>query len=80
MRELRQTKIDGRIYLFPVPVIKERKYLVSCSTEEEAKKIISAVHEKKIPHPDLISEHFVFLTFHSDQQTKIFVVHPKSLT
>lgn len=75
MRELRQTKIDGRIYLFPVPVVKERKYLIFCSSEAEAQKISEAVREKKLTHPDLISEQFVFLTLHSDKQTKIFVLN-----
>jgi hypothetical protein len=76
MRELRLTKIDSRIYLFPVPVVKGRKYLIYCSSEEEAKAIISNVAEKKMTHPDLISEHFVFLTFHNDGETKIFVPSP----
>lgn len=73
MRELRQTKIDGKIYLFPVPVVKDRKYLIYCSTEEEAQSIVKEVTSKEIPHPDLISEYFIFLTYHSDKQTKIFI-------
>lgn len=73
MRELRQTKIDGRIYLFPVPVVKERKYLIFCSNEAEAQKVIEAVQTKKVTHPDLVSENFVFLTLHTDKETKIFV-------
>lgn len=73
MRELRETKIDGKIYLFPVPVVKERKYLIFCSSHKEAQDILQEVQSKAIPHPDLVSEAFVFLTFHSDKQTKIFV-------
>ena len=73
MRELRITTIEGRIYLFPVPVVKDRKYLIFCTSPEEADKIITEVKEKKITHPDLISKHFVFLTYHTDKQTKIFV-------
>ena len=78
MRELRTTKIDGKIYLFPVPVVKERKYLIFCSTMEEAQTITQAIQKEKITHPDLISEHFLFLTYHTDKQTKIFVLNPKS--
>lgn len=73
MRELRQGKIEGKIYLFPVPVEKDRKYLIYCSTESEAARVTEAVRTGKVTHPDLISEHFVFLTYHSDRQTKIFV-------
>lgn len=76
MRELKLTKIDGRIYLFPVPVVKERKYLIFCSTEEEAELIMSAVKNRKITHPDLISENFLHLNYHTDKQTKIFVLSP----
>jgi len=78
MREMRTTKIDGKIYLFPVPVVKERKYLIFCTTMDEAEKISKAIKENRITHPDLISEHFIFLTYHTDKQTKIFVLNPKS--
>jgi hypothetical protein len=78
MRELRTTTIEGRIYLFPVPVAKDRKYLIACSDKLEADKIINAVAEKKVTHPDLLSEDFLFLTFHTDKQTKIFVLGPKA--
>ena len=73
MRELRLTKIDDRIYLFPVPVVKDRKYLILCSSTEDGERIIDDVRLNKLTHPDLISEDFVFLTFHTDRQTKIFV-------
>lgn len=73
MRELRITKIENRIYLFPVPVMKDRKYLIFCSSNEEAEKIMEEVRLKQVTHPDLISEDFIFLTYHSDKQTKIFV-------
>ena len=72
MRELRLTTIDGRFYLFPTPVIKDRKYLVMCTSEDEAQQIAQMVREGILQHPDLISEDFVFLTYHSDKQTKIF--------
>ena len=73
MRELRITKIENRIYLFPVPVAKDRKYLIFCSLTEEAERIIDEVRLNKVIHPDLISEDFMFLTYHTDKQTKIFV-------
>ena len=73
MRELRLTRIEDRVYLFPMPVIKDRKYLILCSSEEEAQEVAQKVREKKLKHPDLISDDFIFLTYHSDKQTKIFV-------
>ena len=79
MRELKTTIIEKKIYLFPVPVIKDRKYLIFCTTNEEAEKISIAVRTNKITHPDLISEYFQFLTFHTDQQTKIFVLNPDTI-
>lgn len=75
MRELRATKIEGRIYLFPLPVIKDRKYLILCEDEAQAQLIAAKVQAGKLQHPDLISEDFVFLTYHSDKQTKIFVLN-----
>ena len=75
MRELRLGKIDGKLYLFPVPVEKNRKYLIFCSNDEEAMKITELVKTGKVTHPDLISEDFIFLTYHTDKQTKIFVMN-----
>ncbi len=75
MRELKATKIEGRIYLYPLPVIKDRKYLILCTDEAEAAWIAQEVKQGRLQHPDLISPDFVFLTYHSDKQTKIFVVN-----
>lgn len=79
MRKLRVSQIEGRIYLFPVPVIKDRKYLIACASSEEATKIAEAVAAGKLTHPDLISEHFKHLTLHTDNQTKIFMPTLKAL-
>lgn len=76
MRDLQLTQIEGKIYLFPIPVVKDRKYLISCSSSQEAALISEAVKLKILTHPDLISEHFLFLTYHTDRQTKIFVLGP----
>lgn len=76
-RELRSTKINSKVYLFPVPVVKDRKYLVFCASMEEAGKVSQAVLSEKVVHPDLISEDFIFLTYHTDNETKIFVPNPE---
>ena len=77
MRELKATKIDGKIYLFPIPVIKDRKYLIFCATDVEAETIVDAVRSKKVDHPDLISDYFIFLTYHTDKETKVFIFNPE---
>lgn len=77
MREMRVTTIQGKVYLFPVPVIKERKYLILCSTENEAYLISKAIQEGLLVHPDLISSDFVYFTHHTDNQTKIYYLNPK---
>ncbi len=79
MRELRLTKIEGKIYLFPVPVDKDRKYLIFCSTDREAESVIGLVKSGEVTHPDLISKDFIFLTYHSDKMTKIFVMKPQEM-
>lgn len=71
--------MDGRVYLFPVPVIKERKYLIACSSREEAELVAQAVLTGVLTHPDLISEDFIHLTLHTDKQTKIFSPSLKAL-
>lgn len=76
MRELRVTTIEKRIYLFPVPVVKDRKYLIACKDMAEAEAIMRDVREGTVTHPDLISGHFIFLTYHTDKTTKIFVHKP----
>jgi hypothetical protein len=76
-REMKVTTLDGKIYLFPIPVVKDRKYLIACSSEEEAKFICLAIQEERVVHPDLISEDFIFLTYHTDRRTKIFYLNPK---
>lgn len=77
MRELRATKIEGKVYLFPVPVVKERKYLIYCSSMEEAEKLAADIGANKVTHPDLISEYFLYLALHTDKQTKIYVFNPE---
>ena len=77
LRELRQTKINGKIYLFPVPVIKDRKYLILCENEAEALEIVDGVARRRYQHPDLVSEDFIQITFHSDGLTKIMALNPK---
>lgn len=76
-REMKLTTINGKMYLFPIPVVKERKYLILCSSEKEAELISLAIKERKLVHPDLVSADFHYLTLHNDKQTKIFTLNPE---
>ncbi len=77
LREFRVTTIDSKIYIFPVPVIKERKYLILCSSLEEAQLLMQLIQSEKLQHPDLVSPDFIFLTTHTDGQTRIFIPNPE---
>ena len=78
-REMKVATLDGKVYLFPIPVVKDRKYLIACSSEEEARLISLAIQKGRVVHPDLISEDFIFLTYHTDKRTKIFYLNPSQL-
>jgi hypothetical protein len=73
MRELKITTIQGIIFLYPVPVIKEKKYLIRCESLEKANELIQEISNQKIQHPDNGSPDFQFVSLHTDQQTKIFI-------
>ena len=73
MRELKITMIQGIIYLYPVPVIKEKKYLIRCASLEIATVLIQEISNQKISHPDHSGPEFQFVSLHADQKTKIFI-------
>lgn len=77
LRLLKATTINGQVYLFPIPVIKERKYLILCHSIQEAEAIALAVSEERLTHPDLVSQDFIYIAHHSDKETKIFTLNPK---
>lgn len=78
-RELKQTTINGQVYLFPVPVVLERKYLILCASQAEATRVSAAVSEGRLTHPDLVSDDFQYLTLHTDKRTKIYTPNLKML-
>lgn len=71
MRELKITTIQGIVYLYPVPVMKENKYLVRCASLEKANELIEEITHQKISHPDDPGQDFQAVSIHTDQQTKI---------
>ena len=72
MRELKITTIKDVVYLYPVPVLKENKYLVRCESMQKAHELIDDISKGKTSHPDNPNEHFKVIALHTDQQTKIF--------
>ena len=71
MRELKLTVIQEVPYLYPIPVIKEKKYLVRCESIIRAHELMRKIAALEIAHPDLESSSFRFVALHSDQRTKV---------
>ncbi len=71
MRELKLTVIQDVPYLYPIPVMKEKKYLVRCESLARAHELMRKIAALEITHPDLESTHFQFVALHSDQRTKV---------
>ena len=81
MRDFKKVEIGGEIYLYPVPVIKNNKYLIHCGTETDADQIHSDLMQKRITHPDEGHQDFFMARHHTDGKTPIFVrenIHPKN--
>jgi len=71
MRELKITTIQGIIYLYPFPVMKEKKFLVRCESMQKALELIEAIKNQEISHPDELLQDFKFVSLHTDQKTRI---------
>ena len=71
MRELKLTVIQEVPYLYPIPVMKEKKYLVRCDSLTRAHELMRKIAALEIPHPDDQSTDFQFVALHSDQRTKV---------
>jgi hypothetical protein len=71
MRELKLTVIQDVPYLYPIPVMKEKKYLVRCKSIARAHELMRKIAALEVAHPDLESADFQFAALHSDQRTKV---------
>lgn len=71
MRELKITTIQGFVFLYPIPVLRDNKYLIRCESEEKANELIDEVSNRLISHPDLHDHDFKVVGIHTDQQTEI---------
>ena len=71
MREFKIVETDGMFYFYPIPVIKEHKYLVEAKTLHQANELILKINSGEIPHPDQSQIHWVNIGFHKDGRTSI---------
>lgn len=71
MRELKITNIQGIVFLYPVPVLKDNKYLIRCESIEKANELVASITKKTMAHPDQTSGDYKVIGIHTDQQTKI---------
>jgi len=64
--------IKDRIFIYPHPVIKDKKYLIEFDDQDEAMKVISEIENDERPSPDenlsLMSE----VDVHTDGNTVIY--------
>jgi len=69
-RQFKLVENSDGIFLYPIPVIKEKKYLIQCSSHDAAQEFIKSIQNGEIFHPD--QETIIAQKFHSDGQTPIF--------
>lgn len=70
-RSFKKIETEGKVYLYPIPVIKDHKYLILCDTEEGAEKILNLINTSAITHPDESGNNFVIIGHHTDGKTAI---------
>jgi hypothetical protein len=73
-REFKTTQIDNHYYLYPIPVIKNQKYLIQCSDYNQSIELIRLIHNKEIIHPDNSLSQFIRLGTHTDNKTPIYKI------
>lgn len=71
-REFKKVEIDGSIHLYPIPVIREKKYLIECGSDEEAGNLMTLIDQNLIPHPDTDLSEFQLKGHHTDGKTPIY--------
>ena len=65
-------RVRDRIFIYPVPVIKNKKYLIEVSSEIQAQQIIKDLENGSVKSPDENLDHLEEIGLHTDQQTKIY--------
>jgi hypothetical protein len=80
MRELKKVVIKDKIYLYPFPVMKDKKYLIAFSSHETAEKYLKAIENNPLIHPDESKDFLTPLAVHDDGQTIIYCPKGNSIS
>lgn len=70
-KEFRRVEVQGKTYLYPFPIIKEKKYLIEVDPTI-VESIISAIVNNVIESPDAFPDYMVEQGIHNDGKTIIY--------
>lgn len=79
MREHKLTTINDRIFLYPVPVIKEKKYLIEIENEMHAVVFNALIQSQVIRDPLEQEVNYQKIEQHSDGKTWIYKLNNETL-
>lgn len=77
-KEFKKVNIKNSTYLYPFPVVKDHKYLISID-ESFAPFFILSWRNEYLALPDEKPSYLDFLDFHSDKQTCIYTINADKL-
>jgi hypothetical protein len=80
MRELKKVVIKDKIYLYPFPVMRDKKYLIAFSSHEKAERYLKAILNKLLIHPDESKDFLTQLAVHEDGHTIIYCPKGNSIS
>lgn len=70
-REFKTTQIGELYYLYPIPVIKNQKYLILCSGINQSIELMKLIKNAEIQHPDNNLDYFEQVGTHTDNRTPV---------
>ncbi|HXH76179.1 MAG TPA: hypothetical protein VNJ08_14510 [Bacteriovoracaceae bacterium] len=73
MRSFRYIENNNEMFIYPVPVIPDSKYLIKVGSRDEGEDIMIKIYKGEIKHPDTEDVDFELLKLHGDGKTKIFI-------
>ncbi len=71
MRKFSLIEKTNEIYLYPTPVVQNKKYLISCANQHEAQRIKELIDSHTVKHPDSDMSDFIVEKIHTDGRTQI---------
>ncbi len=78
MKSYQITQTLGTFYLFPVPVVQNEKFLIKSESLYSAEILKKCLDQEYLASPLENENLYQDLGLHTDQQTKIFEIHPTS--